>query len=316
MSLKAVEAIKEGLDRLGTRNAVIIASAYFTLTILNASITDTVLARYSTFLQLPETSTTPLALPIPGFIAGFLIIPLIAASAAVGITALRVFASDERDLIPRKLYRENIGKAVLNVIVGGVAFGIVIALLAAIPLIPGILVGMTGMSLVGGALTLVGLLFSIILVIAAVVKMYFWTAAVSIDDESFIQGYKTSWDLTEGNIISVGILLLAIFVLSILVSMVFNIPSLIGLNIIGSIISSIGAAITSTLTSAVIASAYNQLKQGEDDQEDEDYIYKGDSADDESSEDSSEDGESEGNDDEEDTEKTDEESSEKKDESS
>ena len=254
MSLDVVDAVKSGFDRLGTRNAVIIASMYFILNILNTSISDTLVSKFVS--SMPGST-------------GFLIIPLIAASALLGVAALRLFATNERDVIPRAHYRENIGKPVLNVLVGGVAFGVILAAAFLVPLIPAFLASFIGSTIAGIAAGLIGVIFSFGLMVYLLIKLYFWTAAVAIDNQNFVEGFKTSWKLTEDDKLNTGLLLLSIVTISLILGVIFSIPSLIGLTVVGAITTSIGSAIAGTLTAAILASAYLQLKSSENDIEEE-----------------------------------------------
>lgn len=267
MSLDVVDAVKSGFNRIGTRNAAIIASVYFIINVLNTAVSDTLMSKFSS--QLPNTANAglSLALPVPGWVAGLLLIPVMAASAVIGIAALRLFYTDEKNIIPKEHYAENIGKPVLNLIVGGFVFGLLVLGAILVPLIPGGVLSFLGFQIPGAIVGLLGLLFSVAGFIAVMVKLYFWTAAVAVDNQNFIRGFKTSWKLTENNLVSVAILLLSVLVLSAVLGALFSLPRLAGLSVVGTISASVGSAIASTLTAAILAVAYRQLKGVNEDEE-------------------------------------------------
>lgn len=264
MSFDVAGTVKTGFDRVGTRNAAIIASVYFVLNVLNRAISDTLISKSVSQLPGAASEGATLALPLPGYVAGFLLIPIIAASAALGVAAFRLFSTDEKNIIPKEIYSENIGKPVINVIVGGIAFITLMMAVFLIPVIPGLLTAMAGFRIPGIIVGLIGLLVSLIVFTALLVKLYFWTAAVAIDNDNFIKGFKTSWNLTKENGISVGLLLLVIISISLFMGAVFSIPRLLGFTVAGAITSSLGSAIASTLGAAIIATAYGQLKEVRD----------------------------------------------------
>ena len=260
MSLDSVEAIKDGLRCLTTRNATILISLYFTIGLLRESMTQTLISKLPTVFSSANINNVVLVLPVPAYIAGLLLVPLIAASAALGVTALRIFASGETEKIKEKFYREHIGKASLNLIGGGIANGLLIILAFLIPVLPGAAIAATVNTVIGGILAVIGLLVGFLLFLVVMVKLYLWTAIIAVENVNFIEAFKSSWNMTKGESLRIGLVLLFLVIFSIIVNGVFSIPQLMGYSVGGRIIAVFGTAVTSTATVAIVANVYNQLK--------------------------------------------------------
>src|SRR5699024_4475307 len=123
--------------------------------------------------------------------------------------------------LPRELFTRRIGWAVLNTIVGGIVFGIAVGIGFILLVIPGIFL---------------------------LVTLTFWAVFVAVEDQNFVEGFRSSWKLTKGHrfrLLGLGIAVVAIAVIiGAVAGIVSAIIALIA-PIVGSLVQGIGIAIAS-----------------------------------------------------------------------
>lgn len=233
MSLDIGEALNNGFNRTFQRNGLMIAGLVFVTGLLNTVMAQTLLREIYSNVQTTATQPTPLALPIGPVATGVLWIPVAIFSIAVGITALRTFVSQETESILRESYTRNMAMAILNTAVGSVVFGILVA---------------------------IGFIFLIVPGIFLLVSLYFWTVYVAVEEQNFVEAFRSSWNLTKGNRLMLLLLGLIVGVISWITGIVTGAPTVLGLKAVGVVTTQIGGALVSVFGSATLAQVYNQLK--------------------------------------------------------
>jgi len=167
----------------------------------------------------------------PG-IAGVLSLLLAIVSVVVTIAAIRTFVAGETETIPREFPRRNIAWAGVNFVVGGIVFAIVVGVGFVLLVIPGLFL---------------------------LVSLFFWTIFVAVEDENFVEGFQSSWQLTGGHRLVLFALGVIVVVVAIVVSVVFGIPALFLPDVLGFLLSEVGSALLTVFFLATAAEAYTQL---------------------------------------------------------
>lgn len=178
---------------------------------------------------------------IPSLAAGFVSLVLGVGLLVVSIAAIRVFVSDETERLPREYFTQNMGWAAINFVIGAIVFGIIVALGFVALIIPGIFL---------------------------LVALAFWTVYVAVEDQNFITAFRSSWGLTRGYRFRLFVLGVAVLLLTAIVNLVFGFGDIASGSLTGDIVALIFAqaagAITSVFSTAVLATAYTELKTRED----------------------------------------------------
>ena len=187
MSLHLGSALKRGATRLVSRTGVVILAAYTAVMLLYQLSVNTLLHALLVGL-VPVGADAPVpdlvTLPLPNVVAGGLVVLTLLAAAVVSVVAIRTFVADERDHIPRQFLTERMAFAVANVVVGGIAFALVVLLGTVLLVVPGIV-------------AYVGLLFMV--------------QFVAVEDDNCLTAMRRSWRLTAGNRVRVFLLVVVLF---------------------------------------------------------------------------------------------------------
>lgn len=151
----------------------------------------------------------------------------------MSVAAIRVFVSDETERIPREYLTRNIGWVALNLIVGAFIFGLAVALGFVAFLIPGLFL---------------------------LVTLAFWSVYVTVEDQSVIESFRSSWRHTRGSRLPLFLLGLAVVLLAASINTVFGVGFIAGA-ITGSLFTQLGSAIVTVFSTAALAAAYNALNE-------------------------------------------------------
>ncbi|WP_435076718.1 hypothetical protein [Halococcus sp. AFM35] len=196
--------------------------------------------------------TQPLALPIPLIIAA----PLAALTPFVGevlrIVAVRTLVSEHTDSIPGAFVRENIIWATLNGFVGGIVVGFIV--------------------LVGGIIGLIGLFIGGPIVAAFLATSFFFVRQeIAVENKNFVDALTDSWRLTSGHRIGLFALAVAIWLISLIVSIPGTVIGLVATTgslpvatLAITVVSVVLGALTTVFGIAVAARAYDQLRAERD----------------------------------------------------
>jgi hypothetical protein len=264
MTLDIPAAIEDGLSRLLTRVAAILLVAYLvvgvTSTITGQTLglallewlRETVLANGAAGMPPEATpagglaAQSPLAFEMPLEVAAGLFLAQVVFAQAVGVVAVRTFASDARSRFPSDLDRR-FGWVLVNALVAGFVVNV---------------------------LTVVGTVFLIVPGIYVAVALYFVRFEVIVEDKGVVDALRDGWDLTSGERLPVFFLLVAIVAIGLLSA----VPGL----VLGSVgvpplavtaVSLVVGAVTGLAAVAIGARAYVQLKEPTPHGEDSLYKY-------------------------------------------
>lgn len=230
MELDLEQALRTGIQRTFKPTGLVLASAYFVLGTISAAAAQTLTAELGgTFFEVSQPS---IALPVSAEIAFLLMMVAGLANTIASIVAVRTLVGEATERIPRQHLTRNMGYAFINIAVGGLAYSIAVLLGLVLFIVPGLYI----MS-----------------------ALYFWTIYVAVEDQNFIEAFKSSWKLTEGNRLKVFLLLLVLMTISAVLSGVFGLAGLANLKIVGEILSAAAGAVTAIFTLAAVADLYRQL---------------------------------------------------------
>jgi hypothetical protein len=175
---------------------------------------------------------TSALLVLPPLVAGVLSLLAGLGTLIVTVAAIRVFASEETEALPREYFTHNMGWAVLNFLVGAVVFGVAVALGLVALVVPGIFL---------------------------LVALAFWSVFVALEDQNFLEGFRSSWGLTRGHRLDLLALGVAVVFVSILVEVAFGIGGALSGAIGEFVLAQAASALVTVFSTAALAIAYTEL---------------------------------------------------------
>lgn len=223
MTLDIGTAVEEGVQRTLARNGLMLVAAFLLINLASA-----VLGFGS------EQAATGGAAMFSGNPAALLLVGITVSllSVVVSIASLRVFVTDETEVVPDEAFKRNIGPALLHTIIGGILFGIAVAIGLILLIIPGVYL---------------------------LLALFFWTVFVAVEDESFYEAMQSAWDLSKGHKWQLLGLLLVIAIINILLSVVGAVASFAGPRMVGVVVMQVLSAFGGVFALAAQARAYDQL---------------------------------------------------------
>jgi hypothetical protein len=140
MTLDIEAAIRNGFDRLLARNGLLFAALFAILTflasLLSADLSAAIYRDYVPAAQAQAQVGPRFGLPLAAAGGGLLVLML--TQLVVSVAAIRIFVSDERERIVESYFTRRIGWVALNLVVGGLVFGLVVALGFVALILPGL----------------------------------------------------------------------------------------------------------------------------------------------------------------------------------
>jgi len=118
-----------------------------------------------------QAANAPLAIGSSAATASVLLLASTVLTVLLVLTAIRFYSSGSSEL-EDSMYKENLLIPSLNFVVGGLAFSIIVGFGFLLLVIPGLFL---------------------------LTALYFYTFRIAVEDENFIQAFKSSYSLTEGN---------------------------------------------------------------------------------------------------------------------
>jgi hypothetical protein len=248
MSLDVARALKEGLDRLTSRNGVLFVGIFVLVSLLgNVALDSATLALEALSGELatetgqpqpdplPEAAT-PLGFSLPGSVITLLVLIWLLAWAAMSVVAVRVMATDHTEKIPDDLLSRRLTLATVNEIFARIV-----------------------------VLTLIGIGFIAFVVpgVFLAICFYFVRPLIAIEDRNAIDAMAESWRLSKGDRFAVLVLLIGAVVIygAISIAGTFGAFALSALPVAGIVVSVAFAAIANVFWLAVSARAYVQLRE-------------------------------------------------------
>ena len=123
------------------------------------------------------------------------------------------------------------GWAAVNFIVGGIVFGIAVAFGFLVLIIPGIFL---------------------------LVALAFWTVFVAVEDQNFVESFRSSWGLTRGHRLKLLLLGIVVVLASAIVGSLSGIATT-GSESIGFVLVQAGSALMGVFSTAVLAATYTEI---------------------------------------------------------
>ncbi|WP_318568403.1 hypothetical protein [Salinigranum marinum] len=244
MSLQLGRALKRGAGLLVSRAGAVVLAAYAATMLVYQLSFNTLLQPLLAGLTPPGVgSATPglVTLPVPGVVAGGLAALALLTAAVISVVAIRTFVAGERAHVPRRFLTERMPFAVVNVVVGGIAFALVVGLGTLLLVVPGIV-------------AYVGLLFMV--------------QFVAVENVNFLTAMRRSWRLTKGNRIRlfllVVVLLVAIVVATFVVSFGLGFVLASGSGGLAGVVVAMVNVVATLYLLAVLSDAFVQLRDGID----------------------------------------------------
>lgn len=240
MTLSIGEAIEEGLSTTFTRNSGILMGAIFVISLITSIFGDSLIAE----LPQPEASSgaamAPLALNIPMIVSGIGVFVFALISSVFTIGAVRYFVSEEKESIKKSYFTDNLGWVLANILVGGLAFSLIVGIGFLALIIPGFFL---------------------------LSALYFWQFYVIDQNQSFIEGLKSSWRDTKNNRLRTFALFVIISIgggaFSLTVALVLGFTAgLLGAGAAtGAVLGLLPSAVVTVFTLATLSQAYTQIKE-------------------------------------------------------
>ncbi|MDY6818464.1 MAG: hypothetical protein SVG88_07365 [Halobacteriales archaeon] len=247
MAVDIPSVLKRGYETTLSPNGVVFVGVFYLLALLSGAIT----IGPTRDVMAPDGAGPPGmgGMPFAGagmrpFAPSLGLSPIVAAglsvvlsivSIVVTIGALRTFVTDPFGDLSGTVFSRNILWAAINMIVGGIVFGIVVAIGLVLLIVPGLFL---------------------------LVSLFFWNVFVVVEDTSFIEGFRRSWELTAGNRLSLFGVGIIVALIGLFVSIVLGLPGLFLPDIVGFLLAQLGSAVVSVFTFATVAAAYNALDGG------------------------------------------------------
>ena len=236
MSLQIGPVLRSAGDRLLSRTGAILLAAYIALTAALLPLSNTMIVRLYERVGLTEaTGAIPLVLDVSlsvavgGYLLGIL------AGAYLSIVAVRTFVAGDGGRFPAGAFTRNVPLAIANVVVGGLVYGLLVAVGSVLFVVPGLL---------------------------AYVAFLFMLPYVACEDRNFADALRESYRLGKGNWLLLGVLLLVVFGFAGVVGVAGGLLS--GLLLppaLGQLTLAFIQSPVSLFSLAVIAAAFDQLRE-------------------------------------------------------
>ncbi|SER09901.1 hypothetical protein [Natrinema salaciae] len=224
MVFSIIDAMTDGFSRTIERNGLVFVAVFVVLALLNALVVSVGFGS--------AADTSPVS-ALVGAVSGLLSIALGLVMIATAVIALRTFASDETETIPREFRSRKIAFATLNVFVGTFVFALLVAVGSVFLLVPGLFL---------------------------LVSLYYWTVFVAVEDENFVRAFRSSWTLTSGSRLRLFGLGVAVLVAGLAVNGAAALPAVLLGDAAGFVLAQLVAAVVTVYTVATTARAYDQLR--------------------------------------------------------
>lgn len=241
MSLDIGGLVREGFDRTVSRNGLLLVVVFYLVGVPSAIASSELnrqLVGEAMTAPTPAPGTTPAGpgLGLPVSVAALLTVVLSIVSVVLLVGAIRTFLGEDTETLDPSDFTDNIVWLFVNILVGGIVFGILIAIGFALLVIPGIFL---------------------------LVSLFFWNYVIIDEGANFVEGFQRSWSLTSGNRLELFLLGVVIAVIGLLINVVFGIPGAFLPDLAAPLVGQIGSAFATVFFYATGARTYLALT-GED----------------------------------------------------
>jgi len=241
VTLKIGSSVVGGIRRVANRNGLLLMIAYL---IVGAAWQIPFYSAVVTGLEQSGTSTENVALPAidaPLAVSVSAAILMLLGLQWLTVVTIRTFVGGHTQAIPSEYYTRNIVLVLLNSLVGGVIYAV---------------------------LMFVGSVFFVIPGIIAYVAFIFMIMYVTVEDKNFVAGFRDSWNLTRGHWLRLfGLLLLVVagigLISGVLTAMTSLVVGAVAGEATGILLSGVVGLPFSLLILAILAEAFTQLRESQ-----------------------------------------------------
>jgi hypothetical protein len=240
MSLQIGAALRTGGRQLFSRTGAILLASYLVLLAGFLAVSNTLIAALYRQIGLTEVATVlPLTLGIPLPVAASAYLAGIVLTTYHSVVTVRTFVAGARDSFPAGAFTRNVPLAMANIFVGGIVYGLVVAVGSVALVVPGVV---------------------------AYVAFIFMLPYIAVEDRNFVDALRSSYRLSKGH----WLLLFALVVIVVsAASLVGGVVGLLAALLLPPIVAQSGIVLVqapaSLYTLAVMAAAFNQLRERERD---------------------------------------------------
>ncbi|MFB6223345.1 MAG: hypothetical protein ABEH86_06700 [Haloarcula sp.] len=234
MALQIGSALQEAGHRLLSRTGALLLGAFLVLMIGFQTLFNSIFAAAYARLGSGEiASALPLTVDIPIAVAGAGLAVGMVVSLYLTIVTFRTFVTGTRDRFPEGAFTRNIPRAMVNSLIGGLVYGLLMFIGSLLFVIPGIF---------------------------AYVVFIFTMPYIVVADQNFIAAFKESYRLTEGNRLALFGLLVIVIAASGFIGGIAGLVGALALSPPASqLVTVVIQAPVSLYSTAVIAVAFEQL---------------------------------------------------------
>ncbi|MDV7351263.1 MULTISPECIES: hypothetical protein [Halorubrum] len=241
MTLNIGSSLAGGIRRVANRNGLLLMVAYL---IIGAAWQIPFYSAVVTGLEQSGTPTENVALPsidAPLAVSVSAAILMLLGLQWLTVVTIRTFVGGHTRAIPSEYYTRNIVPVLLNSLVGGLIYGVLMFVGSVLFVIPGII---------------------------AYVAFIFMIVYVAVEDKNFIAGFRDSWQLTRGHWLRLfGLLLVVVAGIGLISGVLTAITSLvvgaIAGQAMGILLSGVVGLPFSLLILATLAEAFTQLRESQ-----------------------------------------------------
>ncbi|WP_331235849.1 hypothetical protein [Natronorarus salvus] len=211
MTFDIVGTLTQGVSRTTARNGALFVGLFFLV-----GTVDAVLFGGPTGGQVDGTTLVDLS---PG-VAVLASLLLTVATVVLYVGAIRTFVTDETEEVPTNVFTRNLPLALINFLIAGIVFAIVVGIGFLLLVIPGLFL---------------------------LTALFFFDVYVLVEDDDFLASLQNSWALTGGHRLRLFALGVLYFVIVGALGIAFGVPGLVLGPTLGTIVAEIGVAITGVL---------------------------------------------------------------------
>lgn len=235
MSLQLAPALRTGGQNLFSRTGAILLAAYTALTAAILPLSNTMIVRLYERAGLTEASEAiPLVLDLPLSVAvgGYLVGTLV--GGYLSLVAIRSFVTGDGTQFPAGAFTRNVPLALANLVAGGLVYFLLMTVGFVLLVLPGLI---------------------------AYVAFMFMLPYVAVEDRNFVDALRSSYRLSKGNWLMLGVLVVLVFAVASVIGGVGGLAfGLLLPPAAGQLLSVVVTAPVSLFSLAVIAAAFEQLR--------------------------------------------------------
>jgi hypothetical protein len=240
MSLQIGPALRAGATQLCSRTGAILLAGYLVLMAAFLTASNTLVAALYRQIGLSEGATAlPLVLDIPPSVAAGAYLAGIVAAAYHSLVAVRTFVAGARGSFPAGAFTRNVPLGMANVLVGGIAYGLLVAIGSVALVVPGVV---------------------------AYVAFVFMLPYVAVEDRNFVGALRGSYRLSKGHWLLLFVLVVIVVSMA---SLLGGVAGLLSALLLPPMLAQLAIVVVqapaSLYTLAVVAAAFNQLRDDEAD---------------------------------------------------